>query len=82
MSECISCSDEMPRDLHIVYINYRPDDPTTAMAYRNNGQWIAAGVFYNLTKNPGPFEFRQVIVKDEVTHWGELPCFTAPEDEE
>lgn len=73
MTGWIKCGDHLPAEKKVVYIAYRPEDPATATAYRFNGQWIAAAVFYNLTQSPGPLEFRQKIIAEEVMSWHVLP---------
>jgi hypothetical protein len=82
MTGWIKCGDLLPAERKIVYIAYRPEDPATATAYRYNGQWVAAAIFYNLTHSPGPFEFRQKIITDEVMSWHELPDLDSQEIEE
>ena len=81
MGEWIKCSDGLPKDLKVVFLAYRPKDIVTAQAFRYEGQWFACPIFYNMSKSPAPFDARQVLVKDDVIAWHELPTFQA-EDEE
>jgi hypothetical protein len=82
MTGWIKCDDQLPADKTIVYIAYRPEDPATATAYRFNGQWVAAAVFYNLTHSPGPLEFRQRVISEEVMSWHLLPAIDVEDEVE